>query len=467
MMYNIKVFIHERNIRMKKTLLRSAALLLACLLLLCAVSCGKQGKTLMTLKKDGVKVTLSVNLYQLMLTRMKGDLTVYGNQLNGVNASQDAYWSYQDKFDGTNLQTIDEYYCNLILDNCRTYLATLYLFEKEGLSLSAADEEEIEKRLEELVNTDGDGSKTKLNAVLAAYGVNYDILREAYTMEKKLDVLQKHLYGENASKVGDVMKTEFMNENYVHFRQIFLAGYAYVYETDKNDDVIYYLTEGENKGHIAYDTENGVTGKNGDGSVIVDKNGDAVYFVNDGSFTKIAYNPTEGEPVHATDENGVYKTTTLTEDELKALAERAQKLYDEVKDDSAAEFEAAAQKESDDTTDKSEYSDGIYLQKDLDYAASSGTAHLGEIVTKLDTMEVGEVAMVKSTSGYHIIMKYANTEKAYEKEANETWFANFNTNLITSLFLDECEKLYADIKIDEAVLAEAPTMKEVNINYYY
>lgn len=454
---------------MKKTFLRTASLCLACLLiLLCAVSCaGSGGKTLLSLKKDGVSVKFSVNLYQLMLTRMKGDLTIYGTQYNGVNAANDAYWSYQDKFNGTDLQTIDEYYCDLILNNCYTYLTTLYLFEKEGLSLSATDEEEIEDRLEELIQTDGDGSKTKLNAVLSAYGVNYDILKEAYTLEKKLDALQAHLYGENASNVGSVVKNEYMNENYVHFRQIFIAGYAYIYETDSNGDVIYYRTDGEKADSICYDTYNGVTGTNEDGSVILDSNGDKVYFVNDGTFTKIAYDATNGKPTYVTDENGVYQTTTLTEDELKKVSDRAQSLYSQVQNATAAEFEAAIAKESEDTVDNSEYSDGIYLQRYIDYAAGSGTSHLAEIVAKLENMEVGEVALVSSTSGYHIIMKYANTENAYENEANETWFDGFTENLITSLFLEECQKHFADIKLDEAVLADAPTMKEVGVNYYY
>ena len=82
-------------------------------------------------------------------------------------------------------------------------------------------------------------------------------------------------------------------------------------------------------------------------------------------------------------------------------------------------------------------------------------------------MQEGEVTMVKSKFGYHIVKKYAHTEKAYENEANEAWFENFNTRLIDELFLEECRALYADIKIDEAILAKAPSMKEVAPNYNY
>ena len=455
---------------MNKKLLRGIALALACVLLLFTVSCsGGKGKTLMTLKKDGVNVKFSVNLYQFMLTRMKGQLAFYGYTANGLTPDADAFWSYQDKFNGTDLQTIDEYYRDCILDNCRTYLAALYLFEKEGLSLSAADEEEIENEMAEILHTDGDDSKTKLNAVLASYGVNYELLKEMYTIEKKVAALQTHLYGENASAVGDVVKTEFLEENYVHFRQIFLAAYSYVYETDDNGDVIYYYTTGTNKDHICYDTDNGVTGTDENGNTIKDANGDTVYFVKDTDQKKIAYNTSVGEPAYVMTQDGSdYEKTNKTEDELKALATRAETLYNSMKNATAAEFEAAIPKESDDTADKSEYSDGYYLQKNVDYTASGATYdYLGKIVDALETMQVGEVTMVQSSSGYHIIMKYAHTEKAYEKEANEAWFETFYEDLIESLFLDECQKLYADIKVNEKVLATAPTMKEVSVNYYY
>ena len=164
---------------MKKIILRTAALTLACLLLLLGcVSCSGKGKTLMSLNKDGVSVSLSVNFYELMLSRMKGTLSGYGYTANGVTADYAAFWDFKDTFNGSELQTIDQYYRDNILENCRTYLVALYLFEKEGLSLSAATKEEIEDRLNELILTDGNGSKTKLNSVLSVYGVNYDILKE-------------------------------------------------------------------------------------------------------------------------------------------------------------------------------------------------------------------------------------------------------------------------------------------------
>ncbi len=457
---------------MKKRILRLTSLLLALLCcLLAATSCSGNGKTLLSLKKDGVSVSLSVNMFELMLSRMRGNLCYLGVTANGVTADSPAFWKFQDKFDGENLQTIDKYYTDLIMENCKTYLAALYLFEQNGLSLSDTAEEEIEDRLFELVRTDGDGSKTKLNAVLAEYGVNYNILKDIYTMEAKVAAVQKHLYGDKASGVGPAIKDEFMRENYVHFRQIFLPNYNYVYETDENKDVIYYYADGEKKDRIYYDVHNGVVGYNEDGSKITDKNGDVVYFVNDGSFTKIAYDNVSGKPAIVMNKEGTQpETVQMTEKELQALALRAEGLYETLKNSTDAEFEAAISKEDananagTDTT----YDDGYYLQKNLDYLiAGESNKYLADIVEAMEEAENGEVVLIESVHGYFVIKKYEFTEQAYEKEENQTWFENFNDDLVEKLFLDECKKLFDDIKIDEKVLAAAPSIKDVGVNYNY
>ena len=181
---------------MKKKLMRAASLLLACLLtLLCTVSCASSGKTLLSIKKDGHSATFSVNLYELLMTRMKGMLYFSEITNNGVDASNPLFWEYQDTYNGTDLQTIDEYYRASILENCKTYLAALYLCSVHNVTLSSAEQDKIDARMDELVKTDGDGSKTKLNAVLSPFGVNYNILREAYEMDALLQKLKDTLYG--------------------------------------------------------------------------------------------------------------------------------------------------------------------------------------------------------------------------------------------------------------------------------
>ena len=451
---------------MKRSILRTAALLLVCVLcLLTSVACANNGKTLMTLEKDGIKVTLSVNLYQLMLSRTKGNLLANNVTANGITADQDSFWNYSAKFDGTNIQTQNEYYRENILNICRNYLVVLYLFEKEGLTLSSAAEEEIEARMEELVKTDGEGSKTKLNAVLSTYGVNYNMLKEAYILEAKVEAVEEHFYGTNASLVDAEIKDDYLEENYVHFRQIFLANYNYVYETDEFGDVILYYADSSD---IYYDTENGVACVNEDGTSILDENGDVVYFIKGSNQTEIAYNP-KGEPNRRLTEDGKsYQTEEMSEDELTALKTRARELCASLQGVSTAEFEAAITEESTDTATESEYDDGYYLQKHYDYSAlGNDYAHLETIVALLETMAIGDVALVPSSTGYNIIMKYAHTENAYTLDANQSWATSFYTELVEELFLEKCESFYADITLDSDLLATVPEMKDIAINYYY
>ncbi|MBR2721703.1 MAG: hypothetical protein IKB75_02885 [Clostridia bacterium] len=282
-----------------------------------------------------------------------------------------------------------------------------------------------------------------------------------------MTAVQNALFGENAGLIGDDIKTDHMKENYVHFRQIFLPTYNYKTETDANGDTVYYYTEGSMRDRIYYDTHNGVVGYNEDGSVIKDKNGDTVYFVNDGEYKTIAYNKANGSPSYLMVENSTqYQIVEMTEEEKKALEARANALTEELTGKSYEEFEIAIGKEITPQNDLEQHPDGYYIDRNVDFAASgSDSAYLSEIIEKLDQMQDGDVALVPSPYGYHVIKKYPFTEKAYSLPANETWFENFNSNLIEKLFLERCETYFPEIYVDEKVLAGAPSIKNVAINY--
>jgi hypothetical protein len=135
---------------------------------------------------------------------------------------------------------------------------------------------------------------------------------------------------------------------------------------------------------------------------------------------------------------------------------------------STADFEAAIEKESTDATTISEYDDGYYLQKHYDYSAlGNDYAHLETIATTLASLNVGDVVLLSSTTGYHIVMKYAPTKGAYTLDANQSWVNSFNTELVDELFLGKCEAFYPDIHLDSDLLATVPPMKELAVNYYY
>lgn len=444
-----------------------ASVLLLTLCIAALPACASLGEELLVLEKDGISVSISVNQYELLLSRAKGKLCAAQVTQNGTTAASSAFWEYKDKFDGTTFETYAEFYERSILNTCKMHLVAKYLFEKEGLSLSAEQEAEVDSMMEELVKTDGGGSETKLNKVLADFGVNYDILRDFYETEMKVQAVKDHLYGANASKVGNNVKHEYMNAHFVRFRQIFLTSKPYVYETDDTGEVIYYQTETGKTNRIYYDSANGEAKQLEDGSFQKDKNGDTIYYVKNSNYTMIAYN-VKGDPHHLVNSDGSYKTRDMTTEELEKLDARAKTLFEKVQNASTADFESTLVAESDGDTDVSQYNEGVYLRTDLDYSLmGEDSAYLADIVSALQEMEVGEVRKIMSPSGYHIIRKYANTESAYSKAENEDYFSTFNANLINSLFLEECQKHTDAIVVDEELLTTAPSIKAVGINYYY
>ena len=127
---------------MKRTIKRGLVALVAlCMLLCCLGGCTSSGKTMMELKGDGASVKMSVNVFQLYLSRMKGMIAASV----GEDALTDSYWDV--KVD-QNLTTRNEQYTNQILEEAKTYLAALYLFELKELELS--DELREQQELREL-----------------------------------------------------------------------------------------------------------------------------------------------------------------------------------------------------------------------------------------------------------------------------------------------------------------------------
>ncbi len=446
---------------MKKLFMRAAALLLVVLMFALPLASCACGKKMLTLKVDGKTYSLSVNLYELMCSAMKGTLMAYNYTLEGHRPSQDAYWEIMDTYDGKTMETSDSFYRKNVLENCKAYLVSLYLFDKYELALSESAKKEIEETMDELVKTDGEGSKAKLNSVLANYGVNYNMLKEYYTIKAKFQAVQDHIY----STMGPNVKGEYLNENYVHFYQIFLANYTYVYETDKNGDTIYYDTT---TNQILY-KKTEFTQTTASGKTETDSKGNIIYYT-DVTRTHISYDSEKGQPSYKIDKDGEsYVTKPMTEDELDKLVERANDLTQSLQGVSKDTFVAKVSSESDDTQ-AAIYTDGYYLQKGVDFSASGEDfMYLDTIVEQLSSADVkdGDVIMIASPSGYHILMKCAPTEKAYELEANAVWFTNFVSGFTAEVFAERAEPYLAQIDLNEKVYAKAPSMKEVAINYFY
>ncbi len=414
------------------------------------VSCS-ESKTLMTL---GDK-TLSVNVYEFLLSRMKGTLGYYGYDI-----TKDSFWRTVVSSDGT---TYDDYFCAEIEREAAFYLIADHLFDEYGLTLS----EDAEKKIDGLLakHEKSAGSRASLNEKLKVFGMNYDMLREVYVIESKIGALREHLYGKDGEKIEDTVKEQYYNENYVCFEQIFVATYYYLTDLDRFGDTVYYTDEKHKE--IAYDKQNGTTQKDETGKIATDIFGDPEYYTADG---RIAYDTKNGVIgyVYEKDKDGKYtenKVVQNYDDKTKAELEKMAKEYAEVCNGRPDKFAEYASKYGTEDT-----SGQMYLFASAGYYASlsSSAAYFDDIAKALSQMKVGECRVVKSSFGYHVISKRENKKAAYEDEQlKKSFFADFTDNLTDYLWTNLCSEYLDDVKTDKDVLRSAPNMQKVAANVLY
>ena len=113
---------------------------------------------------------------------------------------------------------------------------------------------------------------------------------------------------------------------------------------------------------------------------------------------------------------------------------------------------------------KEAYPDGYYLSE---VEKSGYEDYLIEILELLEEMEVGEIRMLETEYGYHVIMKYDLDAGKYANGEYTEWFGSFNSALITKLFLDKCAGILPEITVNEENLAKARSIKQIGTNYDY
>ncbi len=435
---------------------RLLALLLCLTLALTSVlpltSCShKLGDPLMTLDDQ----ILTVNMFELLLSRVKGNLALSGYQVAG-----DSLWDTIVTSDGT---TYDEFVRQTTLIDAKEYLAAAVLFEELGLSLAVGTEDEIDSELADIQKERYNGSKSQFNAALSAFGVNTDILRALYIMEAKYAAVRTHLYGENGSLIADNVMQEYLEEHAVCFRQLLIRSYAYVYETDLNGDEIYYQSAANNGkvSQIAYDTAAGSPRTDEFGKTIVDSNGDTVYYTSDG---RIAYDTETGVRAYVYGEDGQVMTQSYSAEELAAHRETANEVLTVAAASGRAGFEAIL----------SEYADSgedLYIADNtncfLYTTGDNGNDYLNDMADILSGLEVGKAALMDSEFGCHVLMRYDLPSDAASNSEYEDWFSDLPSRVADQLFAVKCAPYVARITVDNDLFASLPSMKEVGINYYY
>lgn len=438
---------------MKTTTLRRLLSVVLCLALVMGAvamtACANKGKTLLELNGH----TISSNQYQLLLSRVRGSLAYAGYSVDSPT-----FWEMVIDSEGN---TYDEYFRNAALADAKRYLAAAVIFDEEGLVLPQSYKDAIDEDIDEYIRDAG--SKSALNSQLSAYGVNVDMLRDLYLLEAKYDYVQTYLYGAEGEKIAANVRHDYLTEHAVCFKQVLIRAFDYVYETDLNGDEIYYKV-GENNAkvnNIAYDVVNGNTRLDEYDKTIEDKNGDAVYYLPNGS---IAYDKENGVRAVVYDEKGVAKTKKYTAEELAEHKAAAEEMMASVAKGDYAAFEALME-EYQVSGDDAFVTDGaycfLYTTGDNDYD------YLNDIADVLAESEEGTIRMVSSEYGYNVVMKYPIPQDAVTNSAYEDWFGDLTERVMAKLFHAKCEPYMEKVAVSNEEFANLPSMKEVGTNYNY
>ena len=438
---------------MKSTAIRRILSVILCLALLAGAvamtACSKKGETLLELNGQ----TITANQYQRLLARVKGSLAHAG-----YSVDSSTFWDMVIDSEGN---TYDEYFRNAALNDAKRYLAAAALFEEEGLVLPQSYKNSIEEDIQEYIRDAG--SKSALNSRLSAYGVNVDMLRDLYLLEAKYAYLQAYLYGAEGEKIAANVRLDYLNEHAVCFKQVLIRAFDYVYEKDLNGDEIYYLV-GENNAkinNIAYDTIGGNPRIDEFGKTITDKNGDVVYYLENGA---IAYDKEKGVRSVVYDEKGIAKTEKYSSEELAEHKAAAEEMMASVAKGDYAAFEALME-EYQVSGDDAFVTDGtycfLYTTGDNDYD------YLNDIADVLAKAEEGEMRMVNSEYGYNVVMKYPIPEDAVTNTAYEDWFGDLTDRVTAKLFHNKCAPYMEKVSVSSDVFKALPSMKQVGTNFDY
>ena len=424
---------------MKKTFIRALSLCLCLLMLATALcSCGSQGKTMMSIGDQ----TLSVNMYQLMLSRYRGTM-----EYSYPEAAKDDFWDIVIDSKGT---TYNDYFTASIYDNAKTYVCAMYVFEEiEKLELPKGTVDVIDEEMKKMVDELADGSKTAFNTQISQYGVNYQMLREAYIMEAKVAYLQDTLYGTDGSLLSDVVREEFCQKNYTRFKHVFLFTYSAVYEQDANGDDIYFTDDDK----ISYDKINGTTKLGADGSPVKDENGDSIYYTADG---RVAYDKVNGSRAYVYNKDGYVTTRTYTDEEVAEVEAKANQILEMAQ--SGEDFDELVEIYGQDPG-FAEYTSGYYLTDASEY-------EIAEVKDALPDMKTGEIRLIRSEYGFHVLKKYELDEGAYKDKTNADFFTDFNEKLMTDMFLNLVNQYADKVEVNEE-LASSIEIRDVAANYYY
>ncbi|MBR7112223.1 MAG: hypothetical protein IKC75_04815 [Clostridia bacterium] len=430
---------------MKKKLIALLALALALLML---VGCASHGETLIKAGKEEI----SVNVFALYLSRMKGALAQAGNPVTDPN-----YWN---SYISTDHTTTADFYTNQVFEGLKHIAAAMILYDEYGLKLPKEVEDEIDAWIDKLIETDGNGSKANLNSLLSAYGANITVLRDASILEAKLSQLKEHLYGKNGSLLQDTAIEQYYKASYYRGYQMQIANYYYDHEKDADGVAVRYTDDEYKK--IAYVGEKFLEQLDPDirakyvsvpneGKYLEKygaKYGDVILLYRDGESEVVAYDKENGVIRYSLDEKNEYIVKPYTEVEMQARFERAKMIAAECVDDEA-KFLRYAKEFSDNSDFNSTYApNGMYFC----VGAMSTDTVFGSFSAELAKLEEGATTVLSSDSGYYVLMRAKLDAGAWKKEANARWFTTLLGMTIEYMLQQKTTAVLDRVEVDAALL---------------
>ncbi len=203
----------------------TAAFLAAVMCILSLGACAKDSSpAVMTL----CDFEISANKYNYWASTSKANI------LSSYSDTKDTaeFWAGEYE-DGVSYS---EYFDSLILDDVKKILVCQKIYNDERLSLSDEAKKTIDEGIAMLISEYAEGKKDVMNASLAPYGANVDILSDIYTMEAKRECVFEYLFGEEGKlRLDDVALEEYYKDNFLHIQIIYVNDkYEYVLDGEGN-----------------------------------------------------------------------------------------------------------------------------------------------------------------------------------------------------------------------------------------
>lgn len=104
------------------------------------------------------------------------------------------------------------------------------------------------------------------------------------------------------------------------------------------------------------------------------------------------------------------------------------------------------------------YDDGYYLTKDSTFIA--------EVVEAAFAMEVGEVKILETDYGFHVIKRYEIEGTPWDDDANKDFFGDFDTDLADYIFTVMLEETASSVTVNGDIVSKY-SIRDVKPNSYF